>query len=232
MPGDFARVEADGRITLLGDDGRQYVVERHAGPKGGTCNVTSGGQSVDGATALGSLLGHASEAMYRAVFAFGLDELQNLKSLNEADVGGRIYSAGMGAPSLPGAIASIAGRGEAIFTKGFSSKAKISRTAAELQQVDRGLEEAKGQAAEYGRLTARRGEIAEELKGIKAKTGMLNALRLLIDRLRQAWEGLAEVEGNRDRLAEKVNELLPDAALLKRAQQPRLHLWGHISDLV
>ncbi len=48
---------------------------------------------------LKNLLGQASSAMFQAVFAFGLDALQSLNSLSDSDVGGRIYSAGMGPES-------------------------------------------------------------------------------------------------------------------------------------
>ncbi len=209
-----------GRITLVGNDSRQYIVERHAGPKGGTCSVTAGGQPVDDAATLGSLLGHASEVMYRAVFAFGLDELQTLKSLNQADVGGLIYSAGMGAARLPAALGSIDKRSDAIFKSGGSNQ-DVAKILNALNDVQSKLDAVKGQAGEYGRLTARLEEIARELESVRGSAAKLNAVIALIASLGQKLAQLAEAEEDRIRLAEKVREPLRDRALLDDAEAIR-----------
>jgi uncharacterized protein YhaN len=49
---------------------------------------------------LDNLLRNTTETLYENVFAFGLDELQRLDTLQDDDVAGHIYSAGMGAGAM------------------------------------------------------------------------------------------------------------------------------------
>lgn len=66
-----------GEAMVTGDDGRKFEPGK-----------------------LGSLLRNTTETLYENIFAFGLEELQRLDTLQAEDVAGHIYSAGMGAGAL------------------------------------------------------------------------------------------------------------------------------------
>ncbi len=86
-----------GRITVLDDAENRYVIERHAGTRGGPVSVRNeDGQSL-GDTTLTTLLGNASKDVFENIFAFTLYELQDDTSLKKPNVNDQRYSAGLGA---------------------------------------------------------------------------------------------------------------------------------------
>ena len=93
----FAGGRHGGRITLSNDAQNTYVVERFAGRNGGLRVVTANGPASDAETALRQLTGPATSDLFKNIFAFSLDELQEGASLQ----GSSIYNAGQGAPGLP-----------------------------------------------------------------------------------------------------------------------------------
>ena len=98
-----------GHIVVIGDNGTRYTVERCTGPKGGILSIKDEvGNSYDDVE-LGQLVGHSTKGLFEKYFAFGLDELQELTSLNNEEIQGRIFSAGLGVTDLPGALKTIQG---------------------------------------------------------------------------------------------------------------------------
>ncbi len=82
-------------------EGTRYRIERTEGSSSrGEVTVTDVDGNRYGEAKLESLLRNTSETLYENVFAFGLDELQQLDSLQADDVAGHIYSAGMGSGEL------------------------------------------------------------------------------------------------------------------------------------
>ena len=143
-------------MTVIGEGGVRYIVERAAGVRGGSIRVTvEGGEVIEDEAPLQRLLGHASKQMFEAVFAFGLGELQNLDTLNKSEVSARIYSAGMGAANLPAALNDLSRERDKIFKSGGSNQ-PVAEALNELQEIETKLDQARGDAAEYGRLAKRR----------------------------------------------------------------------------
>ncbi|QPJ61859.1 MAG: AAA family ATPase [Candidatus Nitronauta litoralis] len=85
-----------GRLAVETSDGKNAVIARTKGPHGGPVTITLGNESLEGEPALKQLLGHASKDLFNNVYAFTLDELQDLDSLGADEVKNRIYGAGMG----------------------------------------------------------------------------------------------------------------------------------------
>ena len=83
-----------GRVKLSNAAGTIYDVERYAGVSGGLSIVTPSGPASDAETVLRQLTGPATSDIFKTVFAFSLDELQEAASLQ----GSGIYSAGQGCP--------------------------------------------------------------------------------------------------------------------------------------
>ena len=85
-----------GRLVCVTRDGERVVVARRGGPRGGNVTVIRESGQEEGPAALDAVLGHASEELFRNVYAFTLDELHNMESLHAEEVKNRIYGAGLG----------------------------------------------------------------------------------------------------------------------------------------
>jgi len=77
-------------------DGSLYSVSRGKGTHGGAVTVKCPDGRIRNESELKRLLGAAAPDMYETIFAFGLDELQNLKHLDNENIGKFISAAGMG----------------------------------------------------------------------------------------------------------------------------------------
>jgi uncharacterized protein YhaN len=174
-----------GRVTLLGDDGLSYTVERLEDARAVSLKITSstGLQTADEGL-LRSLLGNSSRKVFEAVFALGLLELQELKRLNESDASAQIYAAGMGAANLPKALKSIKEAREKLFLKGGTIPVS-AKLLTRLKDVEDDLDRVRGNASRYATLTRR----LAELEGDAANARVAAVSRRLgeLGRLRQAW---------------------------------------------
>ena len=201
-----------GKVALRGEDGQRYVVERMAGVRGGTIRITTEeGQIFSTDAELRRLLGHATEAMYENVFAFGLGELQTKRSLDGPEVSGQIYSAGLGAASLPGALAGLTQGAEKLFKPGGSNQ-KVAEILTKLQATEGSLADVRGDSDEYGRLTARLGVIADDLVAASAEAGRFSRRAAELERLRNGWAEwlpLVELRSRRADLPELRFSLSP-----------------------
>jgi len=187
-----------GRLSLVDDAGSRYVVERFRGARGGPVSVmTADGAPVDEGN-LGKLLGGASSGLFSNVFAFSLDELQAEKSLKDADVDSQIYSAGIGAASLPQVLKAIRDKKNDIFRRQGSRNA-VADLIAKLAEVGAGLDAAEGNAEKYGGHLSRLSEIGRHLGSLDAQRAGLQQRSGEISRLRQGWDdwvSLVDVEDN------------------------------------
>ena len=187
-----------GRLSLVDDAGNRYIVERFRGTRGGPVSITTAdGAPVDEGN-LGRLLGGASSGLFSNVFAFSLDELQAEKSLQDADVNSQIYSAGIGAASLPQALRAIRDKKNDIFRRQ-GSKNAVADLIAKLEEVGSGLDEAEGNAEKYGGHVSRLSEIGRQLGSLDAQRAGLQQRSGENSRLRQGWDdwvSLVDVEDN------------------------------------
>src|ERR1035437_2191344 len=85
-----------GRIIGTLSDGERVVCERFAGKHGGSVNFSYRGTSSESETEWRRLLGDATGDLYENVFAFSLDELVGMESLQKSGVDDKIFSIGMG----------------------------------------------------------------------------------------------------------------------------------------
>ena len=91
-----------GRLSIVGDDGNNYTIERHNKKTGLKVHFSDG--TIKSENELRAILGNADKDVFENVYAFGLDELQDFNKLNGDSVSGKLYSAGtgIGAVSIPG----------------------------------------------------------------------------------------------------------------------------------
>ena len=177
-----------GWMTLVDDDGSEYIVERFAGGKGGKLSVTSTkGMGLDGDHVLRRLTGEASSDIFRTVFAFSLDELQSGQLLEEEVVKGSIYGATLGVPRLAGFTKEVETQKNNIF-RPQAKKQRMAQALDELQALDNQLKELAGNAARYGDRIARRAEIQRELENADAELAQNEAKRREVENLLKGWE--------------------------------------------
>ncbi|MBI4384644.1 MAG: AAA family ATPase [Nitrospinae bacterium] len=85
-----------GRLICQLANGETAVIRRVDGPSGGKVWATVGGEEQEGQPAVDALLGHASEEIYKNIYAFSIAELQDFGTLNGEQIKSRIYGAGLG----------------------------------------------------------------------------------------------------------------------------------------
>ncbi len=193
-----------GRIELVTDAGARFTVERRHGPKGGRVTISGADGSPVNDSALPGLLGHAPASTFNSVFAFDLDNLQQLESGDERAIGSRIYSAGTGAARLPGALKQLDERADDIYLpKG--KKQPIANVLVELQEVEGTLREAQSQSQEYGDAVSRSAELALEATALDAKASTARSRVEELRRRQGAWDSWVALLDVETRLSE-----LPD----------------------
>ena len=189
-----------GRITLSDDQGTTYTLERSEGPNGGPYVLrTNSGEVLADPAILQRLTGHATLDLFSNVFAFSLDEMQSEGLMNDAEVSGRLYSAGIGASALPKFMQTLGKRREALFRPQGSTQ-EIVVLIRKLNDVDDKLRDIQGNAGQYHRLTSRQAEISRKLTEINSEISNLNTSRAEIERLLQGWDDWVALEDCEARL--------------------------------
>ena len=195
-----------GRITIVDTSGARYTIERYVGARGGKFTVKDQDGTPYDAAKLQQLVGHASLELFSTVFAFGLDELQDIKSLDEEEVQGRIYSAGLGVANLPQVEKNIRTAQEKLYRPGgnMGKNQAIAGVIEALKEVETALAEHQADAPRYAELTARQDEIAEELRQLDERRTGFRRLLVHQQKLVDGHLDLMEI----DILQEKLASLL------------------------
>ena len=183
-----------GRIEFSDGEGTAYTLDRREGPHGGPYVLrTDSGETLTDPAILQRLTGHVSLDLFSNIFAFSLDEIQSEGLLDNDEVSGRLYSAGMGASSLPEFTRALNSRRDALFLPR-GSKQQIAVLLRELSDIDGELREIEGHAGRYHQLTSRQDAITREITTIDAEISNLAASRGEIDRLIQGWDDWVALE--------------------------------------
>ena len=203
-----------GRITLTDDSGRAYSLERREGPHGGPYVLrTDSGEVMSDPAILQRLTGHVTLDLFSNIFAFSLDEMQSEGLMDDDEVSGRLYSAGMGASSLPEFTRTLSSRRDALFRPRGSAQ-QIAVLIRELNDIDGTLREIEGNAGRYRQLTSRQDAISQELMAVDSEISDLAANRAEIDRLIEGWDDWVALEGLEGQLAElPIFEGFPENAV-------------------
>ena len=198
----FAGGRHGGRLQVLDDEGRTYVIERFAGRGRGTLTVSADdGRHVEPAT-LQRMLGHAPALLFKNVFAFDLDQLRDVTALQEAGVSDSIYSAGVGAAGLTQALAEFDAACRKIYLPN-GRKQPVAQALAALASVEEKLAASAKAASRYSKLQAEHETTERALA--KADTARTCAQQesTRAGRLHDAWSDwvtLRELERELDRI--------------------------------
>ncbi len=168
-------------------DGAGYRIRRSQGSSSrGTVEVTDEKDEQFSEAKLQNLLCHTTETLYENVFAFGLDELQQLDTLQADEVAGHIYSAGMGS----GAVSPVAFRAQLQ-----EWMDDLYRPKGKKQPLARLLAEIEADEEQIERLRQRPEEHAELSRQIKRTRERLNECDAALEQRRMECEAVQRAQG-------------------------------------
>ena len=179
-------------------DGRPFRIERY-GDKGGggKLSIQDEHHQELGEGALATLLQGVESGVYRNIFAFGLEELTQFRSLTDAEVAARIYGAGLGTGSVSGldVEGGLAGEMEALFKPG-GQLPRINKLLRELEELDAQLRD-RDLPADYAAAGARLAEVERRLEELGATYADASALRRARQRVIDGWPAWLELRAAR-----------------------------------
>ena len=199
-----------GRIHLSGDDGQAYTLERYAG----TVAVRNdAGDPLDPTEFLPRITGRAAQAVFNNVFAFTIDELQQVGLLDDSSVNESIYSVGQGVPGLSAFGQRLTARRRDIFLP--TGKAQeVIRLAGSLREVDGQLQAVAGNADRYGSLTTRRAGVETGLQALDEERSRWNTRQAENRNLISGWDDWVKLNNCDSQLeALPTYEQFPDDAI-------------------
>ncbi len=180
----------NGYLLLELDDGRECLVRRQGKTLKGDLEIL-----IDGKThneeVLENVLGPITENVYRNVFAFGLEELQAIKTLEDDEVSSFLYSGGLYPGNLP--LSSI----EKILEKQSkdlyspqktATKPVINKTMAALVKIDTELEKYNSEPEEYNACLTEMASFQSELQVLSAQIKESEDQKHWLNLLTQGWQ--------------------------------------------
>lgn len=193
-----------GALTLLDEQGQRIRVERYDAPatggkraSAGLVKVTLGDGTTGGEELLNTLLGGLSADLYRSLFAFGLTELQELRTLQTDELSGYLYSAGLGVSgsAIMEAERKLTAQADGLYRPRGRNQ-EMNRLLKELEGLEQSLRRSRDGAADYDRLQ-------EERRAAEARAaaleGQQEALRAelhtlgLAGKARSGWLRLRQI---------------------------------------
>ena len=206
-----------GLIEFCDDGGETWSLTRFTGVKGGpfTLRQGAGASSSDEGT-LRRLTAHATQDLFRNIYAFTLDELQSRGLLEDDAVAGQIYSIGMGVARLPDFAADLRKRKEELF-KPRGSAQQLPKLLAKLDEDNRRLKELGKQSVQYRDLIVKREANDAQLSESEDARRNAERRRRQVQQLLDAWEDWTSLQDCEAQLAE-----LPDYPDLPESAIERL----------
>jgi uncharacterized protein YhaN len=205
-----------GELTLVAAAGKRIRITRSgSGLKNLSLVLDDGRRGTE--ADLAALYGRVNERVYRSVYAFGLDELQGMETLDEAGIRERIYAAGagLGGVSLQEVRGALQREAKALFLPS-GSKPEINQLLGEIREIDQSLKGIWQQVAAYDRLKnelKETGETQEKLSQDReeAAGGLRSVENLLL--ARGDWVDLQAARGELEKLP--VLENFPEDGLTR-----------------
>ncbi|MDR6885440.1 AAA family ATPase [Bacillus sp. 3255] len=193
-----------GALTLLDEQGELIRVERFdaaaAGGRrasAGLVKVTRGDGTTGGEELLNTLLGGLSPDLFRSLFAFGLTELQELRTLQTDELSGYLYSAGLGVSgsAIMEAERKLTAQADSLYRPRGRNQ-EMNRLLRELEGLEQSLRRSKDLAADYDRLQeerrsaeARIAALEEQQEALRAEQQRLS----LAGKARSGWIRLRQI---------------------------------------
>jgi|GEM_PF-5529048 len=196
------------------ESGHELVIRRRSGPHGGPLTVESGGEILEGKDALDRWF-HVSAEFFNNVYAFSLDEIQSLQSLNGDEIRGRIYGAGLGfGKTSPAEIKKFFSNAAAEFCGASGRPARqllaIGRNLGEIR--DR-LRQCRQELPQYEQLLATVADLEEKTRQLETRSLQLQQQHTQLELRRRLYRDWVDGEALRQQLAALPDEPLAEDAI-------------------
>jgi len=169
-----------GRL-VFGDESGEWAIERVDGKNRGPVTVAAR-SGADRPGLISELTSGVTEHTYRVVFGFGLDELAEIESGDNADIVARLYAAGTGLSVNPiDARRELESRASALYAPR-ASKPVVNALASRIRECKDQIRSLEAAAAAYAGEQARLRELAEQLAPLKERVAELDARGRVLDR--------------------------------------------------
>lgn len=122
-----------GRIKTMLSTGKEVMIERFSGTKGGDVTLTYDNIQSKNSTQLIQWMGHATKSLYDNVYAFTLDELFDLNSLKASGVEDKIFSVGLGLGNM--SLSAVESNIQQEINSIYLSKGKVQEIPAIVTQI-------------------------------------------------------------------------------------------------
>jgi len=215
-----------GRLLLRDRYDALWTVERYADKRREVVVTGPDGEPGDEADLRG-LLGGADAGLFKSVFAFSLEELQDFDSLSGAGVRDRIFSAGISGAgrSAREVVARLDRRAKELLKAG-RGQAEINDLVRELERVEAEERAAAAVADRHGELLGREraseeaaGRLATEAAGVRERRSHLDALIAV----RPDWDELRQLQLELGELPSVTDDSVPQrvAGLVQELERQR-----------
>jgi len=199
-----------GSLRLVLEDGEAYTVARSPGPRGGKMQVygARGGRSF-----AERIVGAGTRDLFRNIFAFGLDELQNLRTLQTDKVAEALYSAGAGVnPGSLTRLKAVLDRKENDLFAPRGTKPRINATLARLSEIEKEKDTLRGSVERYDHLRSQASQLSGEIGITEEKKARLDSRLKALDQWLRIWPEWVTFSASRAKLQEmeKVDRFPPD----------------------
>lgn len=174
-----------GYMTLVDSQGREYRLERYQGRTGGRQRSSLGPDS--SLSPVPQALSSISRHFYQNVFAFGLEELQRLETIQDEEVSSRIYSVGLGlgSASLPEVMGELEAQIEELY-KPWGRKPRLNATLTAIEASWRRIAGLKHRTGAYEQVLVSIEAVNRRMVQCEEEIRALNQRLVWLEKLSQA----------------------------------------------
>lgn len=177
-----------GAMTVVDDSGEAYRIERREGKTvSGIVSVRCSDGTQGGEELLHRLIGGMSAQLFRNIFAFSLTELQEIKTLQDDEIGGYLYSAGMGTGGV--SIVDMEKKLDqemAELFKNSGQKPLINQTLKDIEALEVEIKSLKEQAGRYSEMNDEIANLEVQIAETEQELKRLHNEEAALDRITQA----------------------------------------------
>jgi uncharacterized protein YhaN len=191
-----------GSITVAGDLYGKAVIERRSGKKGGSVTVTYADERKGSEEELHQILGNTTRELFKNIYAFSLNELQTIDTLDNESVKNVLYSAGIGTAmlSLPKAITGIETKMGDLFKPG-GRNPQINQKLFALEAVRTSLRQARTGIELYDAASEALEKKIHEIEMLQEEHRSVNKEKFLIQTYLKLWDNWISLEDLQRELA-------------------------------
>ncbi|GJL77168.1 MAG: hypothetical protein NPINA01_01570 [Nitrospinaceae bacterium] len=197
-----------GRLKGQLASGEPFLISRNFSGKDDV-TVSAANGELRGQSALDVILDHASINIFQNIFAFTLDELQNMDSLKDGGISNQIYGAelGLGRVSLKQVEGSISKRADAIFSPR-GKKTQVNVLLQEIKKLEQDIRSIQDQAKNYDQLMGQLEHCEEQQNARQTQIEAVESVIRLLENRKELLKAIDEEEACLNELNIE-NESLP-----------------------